>query len=57
MFCSRGKTPYNWSATYWDDANNLYVKGSWRVDNTEVQVQCRISRGTESRFGEMSILE
>lgn len=40
------ENPYNWNATYWSEGNELLVKGSWRVDNAEVQVQCRIARGT-----------
>jgi len=35
-----GLKPFNWTASYWDDADVLNVKGSWRVVGDEVTVEC-----------------
>jgi hypothetical protein len=51
----KGLTPFNWTASYWDKVNVLMVKGKWRVDASDVTVECSITRGAEARFASMSI--
>jgi hypothetical protein len=53
----KGQTPFNWSASYWDEGNVLMVKGSWRINESEVIVECRVARGAEARFATMSVRE
>src|ERR1700674_3623999 len=35
--------------------NVLMAKGKWRVNGSDVTVECRIARGAEARFAMMSI--
>ena len=56
-FIGKGQTPFNWSASYWDEGNVLMVKGSWRINESEVIVECRVARGAEARFATMSVRE
>src|SRR6202043_4114246 len=51
----KGLTPFNWSASYWDQGNVLMAKGKWRVNGSDVTVECRVARGAEARFAMMSI--
>jgi hypothetical protein len=53
----RGMTPFNWSASYSDQGNALQVKGKWRVNGSDVSVECRVARGAQSRYASMSIQE
>jgi hypothetical protein len=52
-----GVTPYNWTASYWDQGNVLFVKGKWRVNASNVTVECSIARGAEARFASMTVGE
>jgi hypothetical protein len=51
----RGLTPFNWTASYWDQVNTLMVKGQWRVEGASLTVQCSIARGAQARFASVSI--
>src|ERR1700732_2784750 len=51
----KGLTPFNWSASYWDQGNVLMATGKWRVNGSDVTVECRIAQGAEARFAMMSI--
>src|SRR5271168_3475933 len=51
----RGLTPFNWSASYSDQGNALQVKGKWRVNGSDVSVECSVARGARSRYASMSI--
>jgi hypothetical protein len=53
----RGLSPFNWTASYWDQANTLMVKGQWRVEGSNFTVECSISRGAQGRFASVSIQE
>jgi hypothetical protein len=57
VFVGRGLTPFNWSASYSDEGNALQVKGKWRVNGSDVSVECRVARGAQSRYASMSIQE
>jgi hypothetical protein len=56
-FIGKGQTPFNWSASYWDEGNVLMVKGSWRVNESQVIVECRVARGAEARYATMTVRE
>jgi hypothetical protein len=56
-FVGRGLTPFNWTASYSDQGNALQVKGKWRVNGSDVSVECRVARGARSRYASMSIQE
>ena len=52
----RGLTPFNWTASYWDNVNTLMVKGEWRTSGTNsVVVECSVARGAQARFATLSI--
>jgi hypothetical protein len=51
----RGLTPFNWTASYWDQLNTLMVKGQWRVEGANLTVECTIARGAQARFASVSI--
>lgn len=53
----RGLTPFNWTASYWDQGNTLMVKGQWRVEGSNRTVECSIARGAQARFASVSIQE
>jgi hypothetical protein len=51
----KGITPFNWTASHWDSADTLFVKGSWRDGSKQVIVECRIGRGAKRSYATMSI--
>jgi hypothetical protein len=51
----RGLTPFNWTASYWDQVNTLMVKGQWRTSSATVIVECSVARGAQARFASLSI--
>jgi len=53
----RGLTPFNWTASYWDQVNTLMVKGQWRTDSVNLIVECSVARGAQARFASLSIQE
>ena len=53
----RGLAPFNWTASYWDQANTLMVKGQWRTDGVNYVVECSVARGSQARFASLSIGE
>jgi hypothetical protein len=53
----RGLTPFNWTASYWDQADTLMVKGQWRISDSAVTVECSIARGGEAQSASLSITD
>jgi hypothetical protein len=53
----RGLTPFNWTASYWDQVNTLMVKGQWRTNSANITVECSVARGAQARFASLSIQE
>lgn len=51
----RGLTPFNWTASYWDQVNTLMVKGQWRTDSGNLVVECSVARGAQARSASLSI--
>jgi len=54
-FVGRQLTPYNWSASFWEKGNVLYVKGSWRVGSQDREVECSVARGARTRYAMMNV--
>lgn len=48
-------TPYNWSASWWDEENTIVVKGEWRVEQGKVRVSCRAERGQTLKHAVMTL--
>jgi hypothetical protein len=48
-------TPFNWTASYWDQANTLMVKGQWRTEGANLTVECSVAKGAQARFASVSI--
>ncbi len=53
----RGLSPFNWTASYWDQVSTLMVKGQWRIEGSSFTVECSIARGAQGRFASVSIQE
>jgi len=53
----KGLTPFNWTASYWDQGTMFMVKGQWRIEGSNMSVQCSVARGAKARFASMSIQE
>ena len=54
-YIAKNITPYQWTASYHDDSNVLYVDGKLRVHNDDVVVRCRIARGARVEYGVIEI--
>jgi hypothetical protein len=54
-FIGKGFSPQNWSARYFDEGNDLVVKGQWRVDAGFLTVECRIVRGGKAQDASMNL--
>jgi hypothetical protein len=54
-YIARNITPYQWSASYHDRSNVLYVEGRLRVHGDDVAVRCRIARGAREGYGVIEI--
>jgi hypothetical protein len=57
MLIGRGLTPFNWTASYWDQVNTLMVKGQWRTNSAIFVADCSVTRGAQARFASLSIQE
>jgi hypothetical protein len=52
----RGLTPFNWTASHWNNVDTLMVKGEWRTSGTNsVVVECSVARGAQARSATLSI--
>lgn len=54
-YVARGEKTYQWSASYHDRGNTLYVEGRLRVEGRDVKVDCRIARGARERYAAIDI--
>ena len=54
-FKERKITPYNWSASWWDEENSILVEGEWRVESRKALVSCRAERGTLLKHAVMTV--
>jgi hypothetical protein len=53
----RGLSPFNWTASYWDQGNILMVKGQWRTEGANLIVECSVARGAQARLASLSVHE
>ena len=56
-YVARNITPYNWTASYHERGNVLYVDGKLRVDGEDVAVHCRIAGGARDEYATIEIAE
>jgi hypothetical protein len=56
-YIAQNITPYNWTASYHDSSNVLYVDGKLRVHDTDVDVHCRIASGARMEYGVIEITD
>jgi len=56
-YVARNITPYNWTASYHERGNVLYVDGKLRVDGEDVAVHCRIASGARDEYATIEIAE
>lgn len=54
-YIARNITPYQWTASYHDSSNVLYVEGKLRVHGDDVAVRCRIARGAREGYAVIEI--
>jgi hypothetical protein len=54
---ARNITPYNWTASYHQKGNVLYVDGNLRANGEEVTVHCRIAGGARDEYATIDIDE
>ena len=54
-YVARNITPYNWTASYHESSNILYVDGKLRVHGDAVIVRCRIASGARDEHGIIEI--
>lgn len=54
-YVARNITPYQWTASYHDRSNVLYVEGRLRVHGDDVAVRCRIARGSRDSYATIEI--
>jgi hypothetical protein len=54
-YIAQNITPYNWTASYHDSANILYVDGRMRVHDSDVEVHCRLASGARVEYGVIEV--
>lgn len=54
-YIARNITPYQWTASYHERSNVLYVDGKLRVHDEDVAVRCRIARGARESYAVIEI--
>ena len=54
-YVAKNITPYNWTASYHDSGNMLYVDGKLRVHDTDVEVHCRLASGARLGYAVIEI--
>src|SRR5688500_2639282 len=54
-YIARGLAPYQWTASYHNRSNVLYVNGRLRVHGDNVNVRCRIARGAREQYATIEI--
>ena len=54
-YTARSVTPYQWTSSYYDRSDVLYVDGRIRVHGETIVVSCRIARGAQERYAAIEI--
>ncbi len=55
VFIGLGYMPFQWTASYHDYSNHLYVDGRLRVHGEDIDVKCTITRGARVQYINVSI--
>jgi hypothetical protein len=55
-YIAKGITPYNWSDSWWEKGNTLFVKGNWLIGHDHISVECRIAKGARKKYASFEIL-
>lgn len=50
VYIGLGYTPFQWTASYHDYSNHLYVDGRLRVHGEDIDVKCTITRGARVQY-------
>ena len=56
-YVAKNITPYNWTASYHQSSNVLYVDGKLRAAGEDVTVHCRIVSGARDEYATIEIDE
>ena len=54
-FRQKKQYPYNWSASTIRQLNDYQTSGSWKVNNTEIDVYCQIRIGKKAKYTKIEI--
>ena len=54
-YVAKNITPYQWTASHYEDGNMLRVEGRLRVHGDDVSVRCRIARGAREQYATIEI--
>jgi len=56
-YAGKGITPYNWSASWWEEGNVLFVRGSCRIESEYVTVECHVMRGATKQHAKFKVVD
>ena len=54
-YVAKNITPYQWTASHYEDGNALRIEGKLRVHGDDVAVRCRIARGAREQHATIEI--
>jgi hypothetical protein len=54
-YVARNITPYQWTASFHDRGNVLYVDGKLRVHGDDVNVRCRVASGAREEYATIEV--
>jgi hypothetical protein len=54
-YVAKNVTPYQWTASYHESGNVLYVEGKLRVHGQDVAVRCSAARGVKEDYATIEI--
>ncbi len=57
VYIGLGYTPFQWTASYHDYSNHLYVDGRLRVHGEDIEVKCTITRGARVQYINVAIAD
>ncbi|MEL1263292.1 hypothetical protein [Pseudoxanthomonas putridarboris] len=54
-YAAKGVSTYQWTSSYHDRGNTLFVEGKLRANGNDIPVHCRIARGAQLRYASIEI--
>lgn len=54
-FIEANQSPYNWTASQWQEGNYLNIKGNWKVKDSTQVIHCRIRKGVAEKYARIEI--